>query len=81
MFNHLINKIKLTAAHRFLTKPCTFIYKARNFFKMSSAMVCDVQKLLIEKYQVDSLVENDINAIISRIHFTQNHESQMRESW
>ena len=81
MFDHLMNKIKISALHRFLFKPCMFIYKASNFFKISSVLHCDVRRILREKYQVDSLLDNDIEAIIARISYTQNHESQMRTTW
>ena len=81
MFRHLLNKMKITTIYRFIMRPCTFIYKAISFFKISSAILCDVRTILMKTYQVDSLFDNDINAIFSRIQFTQNHESQLRETW
>ena len=39
----------------------------------------DVYSILKDIYDIDSLLCNDRDAIISRIAFVQNHESQMRE--
>ena len=81
MFEHLINKCKITCATRILSKPCLFIEKLVDFFNIYSVMLKSVCSILREKYQVDSIDENDIDAILSRIQYVQNHESQMRESW
>lgn len=37
--------------------------------------------MLSSKYDVDSLWENDKDAILSRIVFVQNHEPQSRQAW
>ena len=81
MFGHFINKIKIRSALRFLTKPCSFIAKIRNFYIVSSVMYRDIRKILFDQYQVDSLLDNEFEAIFSRISFVQCHETQMRDSW
>ena len=81
MFNHFINKIKIRSSLRFLTKPCSFIGKIMCFYMLSSVMYREVKQMLLECYQIDSLLENDYEAIMSRISFVQNHENQMRVSW
>ena len=47
-------------------------------FKISSVMIENVNMILKDQYQVDSVWDNDFHAILSRISFVQNHESQMR---
>ena len=78
-FKHFIHKCKITAALRVLNRPCNFIQKILGFFKVSSKFLQDVYCILNDFYNIDSLLYNDIQAIISRISFIQNHESQMRE--
>ena len=80
-FSHLINKMKINAALRFIIKPCAFIEKIVHFLKISSVMVNDVITILKETYAVDSLFDNDFEALLSRIQFVQNHEQQMRVAW
>ena len=61
-----------------ISKPCNFILKILDFFMLSSMFLKDVYSILRDTYNVDSLFLNDKQAIISRIGFVQNHESQMR---
>ena len=60
--------------------PCNFFAKIDNYMCCSSAFYLDVNSILKNKYEVESLADNDIDAIISRIHFKQNHEEQMRST-
>ena len=39
----------------------------------------EVLKVSADKYQIDDLLENDRQAVVSRVSYVQNHESQMRE--
>ena len=66
-------------ALRFLVKPCDFIAKISNYIMLSSVMVREVNLILENKYQIDSLIENYKDAITARIWFVQNREPQMRE--
>ena len=77
----MMNKIKISAALRFMLKPCYFIRKIRQFMKISSVLINEVLAILKETYDVDSLFENDLDAILARIHFVQRHEQQMRLAW
>ena len=47
----------------------------------SSVFLNEMKELLWNEYEIDSVLENDLDAVISRIWFVQNHETQMRESW
>ena len=78
---HLLNKNKILAVFRFILKPCNFISKIQNFMKLSSFLVNDVSNVLDLTYDIYSMFENDIEAIMSRIQFIQNHEKQMRVEW
>ena len=66
---------------RFLSKPCDFIRKNLLYFMESSIFLNDVINLLRDEHEIDSLFDNDLDAVIARIRFVQNHETQMRESW
>ena len=44
-------------------------------------MICEVGYMLKKVYDVDSLFDNDLDAILARIQFVQNHEKQMRVQW
>ena len=81
MFNHLINKLKINAAFRFLLKPCDFISKVLDYLYISSLMIKNVLNILTEIYDIETLLDNDPKAILARIWFIQNHEEQMRECW
>ena len=81
IFQHLLNKIRISSAVRILRKPCVYIDKILDFLKISSFMIDNVNKILYDMYQIDSLMDNDFYAILARIIFVQNHETQMRVSW
>ena len=81
MFGHLMNKLKISAYNRFLTRPCKIVQKADAFLRVSSVLAESVREILRKEYDVLSFYDNDINAIYSRIQYKQNHETQMREAW
>ena len=81
MFNHLMNKLRISAFYRFMMKPCYMVKKASTFLRVSSVMAESVRRILCEDYDITSLFDNDIDAVFSRIQYMQNHEMQMRESW
>ena len=80
-FDHLVNKIKIFAGLRFIEAPCDFILKNLNFLKISSFYYKEIRLMLLNKYNIDSLLDNDRDAIMSRIIFVQNHEPQTRNTW
>ena len=77
-FEHLINKIKVTQAIRLLMHPCEFIRRVNPFLSVSSVFYNEIYELLEKKYEIDSIVLNDKEAIVARIGFVQNHEEQSR---
>ena len=81
LFNHYLNKLKICATIRFLKRPCKFIEKIVPYLYASSVLLNEILKILEVQYNCDSLFDNDLMAIISRIHYTQNHEKQLRTSW
>ena len=80
-FQHLMNKCTIMSAIRFLTKPCDFILKVKEFFITSSVILSQACEILKTIYNVDSIFENDRDAIMSRICFVQRNEKQMREAF
>ena len=81
MFNHLLNKMKIGAVRRFIMKPCDFVRNLLNFMLISSKMINDVRYILRTVYDIDSVFDNDGDAINSRFLFSQRNEEQMRVSW
>ena len=80
-FDHLVSKIKVSTTFRLFKDPCDFFMKVKPFMVVSSVLYRDVLDLLWKKYEVNSLIDNDHDAIIARINFVQNHEQQMRGAW
>lgn len=80
-FNHFINKQKIFAGLRFLTNPCDFMIKTSTFLTVSSFLYRELYDILRNTYGLDSLLDNDKDALMSRIAYVQNHESQLRTSW
>ena len=64
-----------------IERSCNFIDKVSGFLSVCSVFYKDTYDILENKYSIDSLIENDKDAIISRIWFVQNHEPQMRLGW
>ena len=81
LFDHYINKLMICAIFRFLKTPCKFIEKNVSYLNISSILLKEVREKLDSVYGCDSIFDNDLMAIISRIRFIQNHETQMRTSW
>ena len=77
-FEHLINKIQIMNAIRLLTNPCEFVRKINSFLSVTSVFYNEIYDLIKSKYQLESLIDNDKMAIMSRIGFVQNHEEQLR---
>ena len=61
-----------------MESPCDFIFKNLIFFRISSFYFKELRVLASSKYDIESLSENDKDAILSRIIFIQNHEPQTR---
>ena len=80
-FEHFVNKQKIFAGLRFMTNPCDFIIKTSTFLTVSSFLYRDLYDTLRHTYGLESLLDNDKDALMSRIVYVQNHESQLRTSW
>ena len=61
--------------------PCTFVEKVAYFLNVSSVFFNETREVFLNKYEVGMLLDQDKNAIISRLQFVQNHEGRMREGW
>ena len=78
IFKHLINKIRISSALRLFFSPCKYFRKILTFLKISSFIVKMTQELSIKEYDIELVFENDLDAIIARIMYVQNHEGTMR---
>ena len=79
-FEHLLNKIRIDTIMRFFGAPCDFIEKISYILEISSEFLRETSDIFLNKYSIGSILENDRDAIVSRIWYVQNHEAQMRES-
>ena len=61
---------------RIFTNPCSFIRNLLSFIRVSSVLYNEVCELLWSTYDIDSLEDNDKEAILARISYVQDHESQ-----
>ena len=80
-FQHFINKCKIMTAFRILSRPCNYFFKIIEFLSISSVFLREMYVLLQDFYGLDSILNNDKDAVIARIEFIQNREKQMRTHW
>ena len=80
-FENLLNKIKIMAAFRMLSLPCNFVSKTKSFLQISSCFLKETCDILADKYEIDSLLDNDRDAIFSRIIYVQCREKPLRLTW
>ena len=78
IFEHYLNSLKIQFMFRLYSSPCLFIEKIMKYLLVSSVFFGEVVELSFDKYQIENLLENDRQAVVSRISFVQNHEIQMR---
>ena len=67
-FTHLINWQKIRFAYRCVLKPCIFLRKSLLNIDDSLYMMNEVRTILLNNYNIDSFLENDIDAVKSRIY-------------
>ena len=78
-FKHYLNKIKYISALRLFGAPCEFIAKAKTFLDISSEFLNEMKAIFMNIYDIELVVEQDRDAVLARIVYVQNHETQMRE--
>lgn len=79
-FKHYLNKMRFTSAVRIFTNPCLFISKAMGYLSISSICLNEIKEIFMNIYDVELLLEQDRDAVLSRISYVQDHEDQMREA-
>ena len=77
-FENLMNNNKIQFMFRLHIKPCNFIKKLWSYLSVSSEFFREVNHIACKKYGINDLLDNDIDAVKSRIYFVQNHETPMR---
>ena len=77
-FMHHVNWQKIRFVYRLLLKPPVIIEKCWYYFINNSFIVNEIKNILCDTYDVDALMDNDIDALKSRILFVQNNEPTMR---
>ena len=78
IFDHYLNKLKMQFTYRLYLSPCLFLEKIMKYMYTSSILFEEVNKVFSDLYGIDDLFDNDKQAVLSRIIYVQNHESQMR---
>ena len=77
-FKQFINWQKISFMYRILSRPCKFLDKCFNYFYHNSILFDDIRSILWNNYNILDLLNNDVDAIKSRIYFIQNHEPTLR---
>ena len=78
IFEHYVNSLRIKFLFRLNFSPCLFVEKIMRYLLVSSVFVSEVNKFSSDMYQINDILENDLQAIVSRVAFVQNHERQMR---
>ena len=74
-FNHFVNLNIFRSIIRFFRKPCSFVTKCMPYLKYHSVLLKETNVILRSIYNVHScILENDFDAILSRVHFVFNEE-------
>ena len=77
-FKHLLNKIRIITAIRLFSSPCNYFRKILYFLNVSSVFLNEIKTIALTEYDIESLFENDRDAIMSRIVYVQNREETLR---
>ena len=80
-FENLINKVRIYFALRLIVEPCEFLRKTYSLLSTFSVFYKEVSEILKYKYGIESLADNDKDALMARICFVQRHEPQSRDVW
>ena len=63
---------------RLCMSPCNFVKKVFGYVYVSSAFFHEIFELAERKYGINDIMDNDRDAVYSRISYIQNHETPMR---
>ena len=78
IFRHLLFSVKVNFFMRLTKRPCSFVRKSLDYLFVSSVFFKELYMEAFKVYGISDLLENDIDAIQSRIIFIQNHETPLR---
>ena len=73
-FNHFLNFIRLKFIFRIFYRPCKFTFKINSFLKFKSCYLDKFQNVFKSLYDVDDILYNDLNALITRIFYVDRRE-------
>ena len=77
-FDNFLNRLRVISVIRFFKSPCAFIAKNLSFLRISSSFYEAVNEIFSSTYDITDILDNDLDAINSRIVFVQNREDTMR---
>lgn len=77
MFKHYLNYCRLMLIMRIINKPCNFIFRNKYIFERRY-FVNNLENIFREIYGVVDILNNDKDAIVSRLWFIQYGEDRMR---
>lgn len=77
VFDHFLNSLKISTFHRLMLNPCKFVHKNMISFKRGK-FFRTIDDILKNNYGIRNVLENDIDALKSRILFVQNLEDPLR---
>ena len=74
----MISNLKLQFVIRMSSSHCHYIKKVDDFLFVSSVLFKEMHELALRKYNIEGLLDNDRDAVRSRIAFVQRHEPTTR---
>ena len=75
IFKHKINLDLIRTTYRILKNPCEFVHTNYFYFKYKSLISESVKEILYHSYDLTSFLDNDLNALKSRVELTQQTET------
>lgn len=77
-FNHFINWQRIRFSYKIISNPCKYLRKCLLNVSEDLFLANEAKSVLLSEYNIESMMENDIDAIKSRILYVQNNEPTLR---
>jgi hypothetical protein len=75
-FLHHLNMVKMKFAYNMCYSNNKMMIKLRNYIINNSCVVNEMKEVMYDKYGVENFINNDLDALISRINFVQRNEER-----
>jgi hypothetical protein len=73
-FKHYLNWIKIRFGYRMILSKNPLLMKLKSYFSKCSFLINELTEIAFNEYNIEYFIENDLEAIKSRISFVQKNE-------